>query len=232
MAGKTTASDRLQSLQHKLGYVFRDESLLVRALTHRSWQAQNNERLEFLGDSILNFVIANALYHRMPHANEGDLSRYRATLVREETLAEIALAFHLSDYLILGVGELKSGGFKRRSILADALEAIIAAIYVDVGVEPCQALVEAWFDERLSLVTQQKIRKDSKSTLQEYLQANRFPLPTYTITSTTGEAHEQTFHVTCRVEGMEPWTEGTGFCRRDAEQAAAQQFLHEVLNVS
>lgn len=231
MAGKSGAKASLQWLQQRLGYTFSDEHLLTHALTHRSWQSQNNERLEFLGDSILNFVIAHALYHRLPQANEGDLSRYRATLVREETLADIALAFQLSDYLILGVGELKSGGFRRRSILADALEAIIAAVYLDAGMDKCQQLVMAWFSERLDQVTLQKLQKDSKSTLQEYLQARRFPLPRYEIIRTSGEAHEQTFQVRCCVEGFDQSTEGIGLCRRYAEQAAAEKFLQEVLHV-
>ena len=223
----------LKSLQERLNYTFKDEQLLVRALTHRSVQAKNNERLEFLGDSFLNFVIADALYQRMPMANEGELSRYRATLVREETLADIAAsAFHLSDHLILGVGELKSGGFKRRSILADALEAIIAAVYLDAGPDCARLLVATWFATLLEQVVTKKIQKDSKSTLQEYLQAHRFPLPCYEITATTGDAHEQMFQVICRVEGFKETTEGTGLCRRYAEQAAAQKFLSEVLNVS
>ncbi len=225
-------STRLQALQQRLGYSFSDEKLLIRALTHRSVTAKNNERLEFLGDSILNFVIANALYQLMPIANEGELSRYRATLVREETLADIALAFQLSDHLILGVGELKSGGFNRKSILADAVEAIIAAIYLDAGFDRCNSLVAKWFTDRLDQVIAKKIQKDFKSTLQEYLQAQRFPLPCYEITATTGDAHAQMFYVLCRVEGFAEISRGVGLCRRYAEQAAAEQFLKEVLKLS
>lgn len=232
MTNKSSVKN-LQGLQTRLGYTFSNEKLLVRALTHRSVNAANNERLEFLGDSILNYVIADALYQRLPEANEGELSRYRATLVREETLADIAVTlFHLSDYLILGSGELKSGGFKRRSILADALEAIIAAVYLDAGSDTCRQLVSRWFTERLEQVIARKIQKDSKSMLQEYLQAHRFPLPCYEITATTGDAHEQMFHVICRVEGFVETTEGAGLCRRYAEQAAAEKFLSEVLAIS
>lgn len=231
MGHKAARLYSLAGLQHKLGYTFKDERLLKQALTHRSVQSHNNERLEFLGDSILNFVIAEALFQRLPAANEGELSRYRATLVREETLAEIAIAFQLSDYLILGVGELKSGGFRRRSILADALEAIIAAVFLDAGSEVCQHLVATWFAERVDSVTKLKIVKDSKSTLQEYLQANRFPLPCYEIVKTTGEAHAQVFQVRCSVAGFSQFTEGTGLCRRYAEQAAAEKFLKEILTL-
>jgi ribonuclease-3 len=189
----------------------------------------HNERLEFLGDSVLNFIIAHALYQQFPHAKEGDLSRYRAKLVCEETLAALALEFDLSAYLILGIGELKSGGFRRKSIMADTLEALIAAIYLDSNLITCQKLVEMWFAQRLSDAGQFKIKKDSKTMLQEYLQAEQLALPYYKIVKITGKDHEQIFHLSCQVEGISEGTVGQGSSRRIAEQEAAAAFLANLL---
>jgi ribonuclease-3 len=215
----------LAKLERLLGYHFKKKELLVTALTHRSMKGSHNERFEFLGDSILNFVVGNVLFHQMPHAKEGDLSRYRALLVCEETLATLAQEFHLSDYLILGVGELKSGGFRRKSILADAVEAIIAAIFIDADILTCQLIVQQWYATRIADVVKMKLKKDPKSALQELLQSKKFTLPQYEVIEITGDAHDQTFRIKCSVEGLEYVTEGTGQSRRAAEQEAAEAYL-------
>lgn len=212
-------------LAKKLNYVFMDSALLNAALTHRSVRGNNNERLEFLGDSILNFIIAEALFHKYPKAKEGELSRLRALLVKGETLAVLANEFSLGDYLRLGVGELKSGGAQRESILADALEAIIGAIYLDGGFESCKQRILEWYESRFQNITPNKLLKDPKTRLQELLQANKYPLPAYDILKIEGEAHEQTFYVTCHVEGFNTATQGKGRSRRKAEQEAAKKFL-------
>ncbi len=218
----------LTALECQLNYTFKDQKLLKQALTHRSVRAAHNERLEFLGDSILNFVIGHALYQAMPHAKEGELSRYRALLVCEDSLASLAIAFNLSDFLIVGAGELRAGGFRRKSILADALEAVIAAIYLDSDIVTCQKLLEAWFASQLKEVASQKMKKDPKSTLQEYLQARKFDLPHYKVVKIEGADHEQVFYVECVVEGIARKTAGHGQNRRVAEQEAAAAFLKEV----
>ncbi|CAM4425780.1 MAG: Ribonuclease 3 [Legionellaceae bacterium] len=223
-----------KALSQKLGYYFQQSQLLNYALTHRSVPGNNNERLEFLGDSIVNFVIAKALYELFPTAKEGDLSRIRATLVKGDTLAELAQEFNLGDYLILGSGELKSGGFRRKSILADAMEAIIAAIYLDGGMDACQKCILRWYDSRLVSVTEfvslKVPLKDPKTRLQELLQKKKLELPIYTITSIKGEQHEQIFHVTCQIEKYNYVTEGIGKSRRDAEQEAAKKYLDHLLD--
>ncbi len=214
-------------LCRKLGYSFQNPDLLKSALTHRSIRGANNERLEFLGDAILNCVIAAALFHQCPRANEGDLSRLRAQLVKGETLATMAQEFDLGSHLHLGAGELKSGGFRRKSILADALEAIIAAIYLDNGMnmDVCQERILHWFSSRLDTVADTLGQKDPKTCLQEYLQARKIQPPVYVVLSVDGEAHQQTFHVECRVENMTYVTEGIGSSRRSAEQIAAKKYL-------
>lgn len=219
---------KLQILYSKLGYQFREVALLEAALSHRSVRGINNERLEFLGDSIINFIIAAALYQRCPMANEGELSRLRASLVRGETLADLAQELELGQYLRLGAGELKTGGFRRRSILADAMEAVIGAIYLDGGFEVCQERILTWFNQRLHNVLQGSSHKDSKTRLQEYLQSQRKPLPVYTITQITGEAHQQLFHVKCQIESLNLSSEGSGTSRRAAEQHAAQRLLEQL----
>ncbi|WP_116474321.1 ribonuclease III [Zobellella maritima] len=220
---------KLNTLQKKLGHTFTDETLLVRALTHRSAGSRHNERLEFLGDSILSMVIADALFHRFPKVNEGDMSRMRATLVREKTLAELAREFELGDYLILGPGELKSGGYRRESILADAVEALIGAVYIDTDIEGIRGLLLSWYDERLNEIQPGIEQKDPKTRLQELLQAKRKPLPTYNVVDVIGEAHNQKFTVHCLVDGLAEPVVGIGTSRRKAEQAAAEHALEALL---
>lgn len=214
----------LDKLLEKLGHDFTNVDLLQAALTHRSVRGKNNERLEFLGDSLLNFIIAEELYHTFASAKEGDLSRLRASLVKGETLAEIAQEFNLGDYLRLGPGELKSGGFSRKSILADALEALIAAIYLDSNFENCRCNVLEWFDSRIKAIDL-LIEKDPKTRLQEYLQAKHLSLPKYEILAIEGEAHAQLFHIECRVPGLSFVTNSIGPNRRKAEQLAAEKYL-------
>lgn len=213
-----------------LGHDFRDPAWLDLALTHRSVSgARNNERLEFLGDSILNFLIADYLYDRFPQENEGRLSRLRALLVKQDTLASVARDLCLGDHLRLGAGELKSGGFRRESILADTVEAILGAIYRDTGdIEICRKRLHAWFGNRLETVGQETAIKDSKSRLQEFLQGRRQPLPVYTVVDIEGEAHNQFFQVTCEVPGLPLPTCGNGASRRQAEQEAAAEALRQL----
>lgn len=216
----------IETLCEKLGYTFRTPSLLEDALSHRSFRGnKNNERLEFLGDSILNFVIAAALFQNRPRAREGELSRLRASLVRGETLAILAQEFTLGNYLRLGVGELKSGGSHRTSILADAMEAVVGAIYLDAGMDICEQCILNWYANRLNDFSELPNLKDAKTRLQEYLQARKFPLPTYEILSIDGAAHEQTFRVNCTIVGLPHSAIGTGTSRRRAEQEAAKNFL-------
>ncbi len=211
-------------LYSKIGYSFNDPALLEQAMTHRSHKGQHNERLEFLGDSILSFVIANALFRQFPKAREGDLSRMRSTLVRGQTLAEFGVEFQLGDYLRLGPGELKSGGFRRESTLADAVEAIIGAVFLDSDIDTCRELVLNWYQSRLAAISPGMNQKDPKTLLQEYLQARKLPLPGYTVVDTKGQAHNQTFTVECIVEGMESIV-SVGTSRRKAEQKAAEKAL-------
>lgn len=214
-----------RALCKKLGYQFARAELLRAALTHRSAGKDNNERLEFLGDAILSFVVADELYHRFPGAAEGQLSRLRASLVRGETLAELARECALGDTLKLGSGELKSGGFRRDSILAGALEAVIGAVYLDGGYDVCRALVLGLYGERLNGVRLDDGVKDPKTRLQEYLQARGLPLPEYRVQAVTGKAHDQHFTMECLVSGLDGPVVGTGGSRRKAEQDAARQAL-------
>ncbi len=208
-----------------LGYQFNNMELLTQALTHRSAANKHNERLEFLGDSILSIVISDALYHQFPKATEGDLSRMRATLVRGDTLAKIAQEFKLGEYLHLGPGELKSGGHRRESILADAVEAIIGAAYLDSDLETSRALLLAWYEVRLKEIQPGVNQKDAKTQLQEHLQGFKKPLPDYQVVKVEGEAHDQTFTVECRISDMSQAVIGVGSSRRKAEQMAAAQVL-------
>ena len=214
-------SDKTRELVQRLQYTFRDAGLLARALTHRSHGNQNYERLEFLGDSILSFLVADLLYDRFPRLPEGDLTRLRATLVRRETLAGLARGLKLGDFLELGSGELKSGGFDRDSILADSLEAIIGAIYKDGGLDAARQTVLRLYASVLRDIDPQAILKDPKTRLQEILQGNRKPLPTYTVVNVKGEAHNQEFTVQCDVVGLDIPLVGVGSSRRKAEQEAA-----------
>lgn len=218
----------LKPLQRRIGYHFKSQERLVLALTHRSSGNQNNERLEFLGDSIINMVIAEHLFRRFPKAREGQLSRLRARMVKGVTLAEIGREFDLGSYLRLGSGELKSGGFRRESILADAVESIIGAIYLDSDFVTCQVQVLRWFDLRLQNLDLQDTQKDPKTRLQEYLQSRQFPLPVYDVLAVDGEAHNQTFHISCALSSLGRKTTGSGNSRRIAEQKAALSALKEL----
>ena len=212
-----------QRLQQALGYTFTRPDLLVQALTHRSYGATNNERLEFLGDSVLNCSVARALYDAFPDLPEGSLSRLRANLVRQETLADIAVALKLGDSLRLGEGELKSGGFRRPSILADALESLFGAIFLDAGFDAAQRVVRHLFDPLVAKIDPRASGKDPKTQLQEILQSRRLPLPEYQLIDTRGEAHDQSFIVDCVLAKPSLSTRGVGKSRRAAEQEAARQ---------
>lgn len=218
----------LTKLQRKLGYVFKNEALLTQALTHRSANGANNERLEFLGDGLLNGMMAMALYGQFPSASEGELTRMRASLVCGEMLATIATAFDLSEYLLLGQGELKSGGVYRKSILADALEAIIGAIYEDSDFELAKSCVLSWYKEKLTSPELIKLSKDAKTQLQEYLQAEHLNLPVYTVETVEGPQHNQFFTVKCVIEALSIETIGRGKSRRFAEQHAAYLAVQQI----
>ncbi len=222
--------DKLERLQRALGYTFDDRSLLELALTHRSAGRANNERLEFLGDSIVNHVIAEALYTKFPDAREGSLSRMRASLVRGDTLAGIGRELKLGDYLLLGSGERKSGGHRRSSILADGVEAIAGAILLEAGVETCRRCLLAWFDSRLADLTENDDGKDPKTRLQELLQGRGQALPDYDLIDVSGEDHAQLFRVSCFIAADKLRTEGEGSSRRKAEQAAASAALERLAN--
>lgn len=212
-------------LQTRLGYEFVDPALLKLALTHRSYGAHNNERLEFLGDSILNLVIGDALFKRFPDVREGQLSRLRSQLVKGETLAEIAREFELGECLILGEGEMKSGGHSRDSILADSVEALIGAIYSETDFDTCRTHVLSWFADRLLSLTVDTSAKDPKSRLQEHLQSLRKPLPEYEVVEAVGESHAQIFTVECRVVVLKQSVRAQASSRREAEKIAATEVL-------
>jgi ribonuclease-3 len=209
-----------------LGHAFADPRLLEQALTHRSAGHVNNERLEFLGDALLNLFVAELIYELHPRASEGDMTRLRAALVNGASLAEIARAAEIGDRLHLGPGELKSGGFRRDSILADALEALLAAIYLDAGWERCRELVRELFRARAA--AGEKTPKDAKTRLQELLQARNLPLPVYELVAVGGEDHARVFDVACHVAEFSITTGGSGTSRRTAEQAAAELALAQV----
>jgi ribonuclease-3 len=211
-----------QRLQRALGYTFVRSDLLIQALTHRSYGSVNNERLEFLGDSVLNCSVARALYDAFPDLPEGSLSRLRANLVRQETLAEIAADLKLGESLRLGEGELKSGGFRRPSILADALESLVGAIFLDAGFDAAQGVVRGLFDPLVTRIDPKASGKDPKTELQEALQSQRLPLPDYRLVGTHGEAHDQSFIVECVLAKPALSTRGVGKSRRAAEQEAAR----------
>ncbi|MDH5179931.1 MAG: ribonuclease III [Gammaproteobacteria bacterium] len=215
-------------LSRRIDYQFVDPTLLSTALTHRSASNHNNERMEFLGDSILSYIISIELYERFPTAQEGELSRVRASLVKGETLAKIARELSLGDFLALGSGEMKSGGFRRSSILADAYEALIGAIFLDGGLEAARNFVLKFFTDRLAKCDPDSINKDPKTRLQEYLQARSLELPDYKVVSITGEAHKQFFKVECHLPLMEKPFLGEGTSRRKAEQMAAENALEKL----
>lgn len=217
----------VEKLYQRINYTFNDPKHLELALTHRSAKGEHNERLEFLGDSILSLVIADALYRQFPKEQEGDLSRMRSTLVRGQTLAEIAKEFKLGEFLRLGPGELKSGGFRRESILADVVEAIIGAIYLDSDTETCRQVVLDWYEIRLDAILPGNNQKDPKTQLQEYLQGRKLPLPIYSVIATKGQAHNQEFTLSCQVEGYKEFI-AKGTSRRKAEQTVAAITLEKI----
>ncbi|MQX54312.1 ribonuclease III [Alcanivorax sp. PA15-N-34] len=219
-------TQNLDRLMPRLGYHFNDEDLLALALTHRSVSRNRNyERLEFLGDAQLGQIISVALFEQFPDAAEGQLTRMRASLVRGQTLAQVGRELGLGEHLLLGGGELKSGGYRRDSILADALEAIIGAMLLDGGEEACRRVVLGWFADRLDAITPQNAQKDAKTRLQEWLQARKFELPVYQVTKVQGLAPKQTFDVSCELEQMQQTFVAQGASRRKAEQQAAAEAL-------
>lgn len=222
--------DKLEQLQTRISYVFADIALLSQALTHKSAGAHNNERLEFLGDAILGFIIADLLYQKHPKAREGILTRRRANLVNGRALAKMGKSFDLGDYLILGMGERLSGGFRRESIIADCFEAVIGAIYLDRGYETCQEKVATWFENAILQDAQTEVEKDAKTELQEWLQSKKMSLPIYTVSDIQGLQHEQIFTISLAVEGFDNRIETKGNSRRIAEQKAAKLFLEQVKN--
>ena len=215
----------LSDLQVRLGYAFRQSSLLQQAVTHRSFSADHNERLEFLGDSVLNLSVAHLLYTQLANLPEGDLSRVRANLVKQDTLHQLAKKLDLPAVMRLGEGEMRSGGQNRPSILADALEAIIGAVYLDGGYQDAQALVERLFAQVDIKPDMQAVGKDPKTELQEWLQGRKLALPKYTVVGTSGAAHRQQFEVSCEVTELRQTQQGSGASRRAAEQAAAAAML-------
>lgn len=218
----------LTLLQNRLGYTFKDAALLQQALTHRSHSSLHNERLEFLGDSILNCVVASLLFERFSKIDEGDLSRLRANLVKQQSLYEIAQRIELSQFLRLGEGELKSGGFRRPSILADTLEALFGAIFLDAGFDVARTVIRALYMPILESVDPKTLGKDSKTLLQEYLQGKKIALPQYNVVATHGAAHNQQFEIECLVPKLDIQVFGTGGSRRAGEQAAAKLALEAV----
>jgi ribonuclease-3 len=223
-----TEAAQADSLTARLGYEPRDRALFVIALTHRSADGPNNERLEFLGDSVLNLLLSERLYREFPTATEGDLSRLRARLVSEEPLADIAQGMQLGELLRLGSGELKTGGFRRHSILADAFEALCGALYLDGGPEAVREKIGPMFEARIAALPEPSTLKDAKTRLQEHLQANGRPLPVYSVKRTAGEPHAQIFFVSCAIPESDVETWGEGASRRRAEQVAAQAALIEL----
>lgn len=218
-----------RALIERLGHSFRAPELLRQALTHRSFGTPHNERLEFLGDGVLNCVVASLLFERFPRLSEGHLSRLRASLVNQDTLSRLAAELALGDHLQLGEGELKSGGFRRPSILADALEAVFGAVYLDAGFDAASALIGRIYRPLLDALDPKAMGKDPKTLLQEYLQGRRLPLPAYAVVGVSGEAHEQHFRVECVLADLDIRTEGTGPSRRAAEQEAARAAYEQAI---
>lgn len=223
-------ANELDRLQSALGHEFRDPGLLVQALTHRSHGQSNNERLEFLGDSLLNCVIAIALFERFDELREGEMSRLRASLVCQEALHRIALGLDLGGYLRLGEGELKSGGFRRPSILADAAEAVFGAVFLDAGFPAAKGVIDRLYAPMVAEIDPRVAAKDPKTALQEWLQGRKLPLPGYVTVKVHGEAHAQEFEVACEVDALKLRTIGRGASRRAAEQQSAELALAQLRN--
>lgn len=221
----------LEQVQKTINCQFNDSAILQQALTHRSvHKSKNNERLEFLGDSILGLVISEYIYCDLSEASEGELSRIRSSLVKEEALAKVARDIQLGDYIELGAGEKKSGGHRRDSILSDAMEAIFGAVYLDQGFEKCKQVILFLYDEYLNNLPSPKSLKDPKTLLQEYLQAQKIDLPVYEVTHASGKSHNQVFSVSCRVEQLGIQSRGKGTSRKKAEQKAASVLYKEILS--
>ena len=216
---------QIEQIEKKIGYSFKDKELIEVALTHRSAKGENNERLEFLGDGILNFLIAELLFKKFSNLSEGDLSRLRSQLVKASTLSDIATKLNIGEFLKLGEGELKSAGWRRPSILADSVEAIIGAIYLDDGLDKARLLIKNWFVDHIKSIDPKKVYKDSKSLLQELLQAEKIDIPEYSIFEINGESHAQTFKVQCKIKKLDICVLGQGSSRKIAEQNAANLAL-------
>ena len=221
-------SELLSNLEKKIAYKFEDDALLETALTHRSMGRGNNERLEYLGDAALGFIIADSIFQKFPQATEGELTRLRASLVKGETLAKLGRDLGLGDYIKLGPGEMKSGGWRRDSILANTLEAIIGAIYLDADMEVCGKCVIALYQQLLSEVSPDTLSKDPKTTLQELLQSRKLELPVYSVLSERGDAHDRLFNVECTIIEPDISVQGEGRSKRLAEQSAAEKALLEL----
>ncbi|MGE8655274.1 MAG: ribonuclease III [Achromobacter sp.] len=222
----------LATLENRLDHHFGDPALLEQALTHRSHGARHNERLEFLGDSVLNFVVAAMLFERYAKIDEGDLSRLRANLVKQASLADIAQRLELSQYLRLGEGELKSGGFRRPSILADTVEALFGAVFLDAGFDAARRVIVRQYQPVLASVDPKTLGKDAKTLLQEFLQGRKLALPVYTVVATHGAAHSQQFEVECAIPALEIKVTAPGASRRAAEQSAAKLALEAAQAIS
>lgn len=218
-------SEPLSKLQKAINYKFKDETLLKVALTHRSIGQGNNERFEYLGDAILDFIIADAIFQKFPQATEGELTRLRASLVKGKTLAKLGRELNLGDHIKLGPGEMKSGGWRRDSILANTLEAIIGAIYLDANIEACRKCVTTFYHQLLSEISPNNLDKDSKTTLQELLQSRTHSLPVYSVLSESGQAHERIFKVECAIKDYDVSVQAEGRSKRIAEQLAAEKSL-------
>ena len=218
-------SERPSKLEKEIDYTFKDNDLLEIALTHRSVGHSNNERLEYLGDAVLGFIIADAIFTKFPQATEGELTRLRSSLVKGETLADLGRELNLGDFIKLGHGERKSGGWRRDSILANALEAIIGAVYLDSDMEVCRRCVVSLYNKLLSEISPDNLNKDSKTSLQELLQSRRMELPVYHVLSENGDAHERIFTIECAIKDQNISVQAEGHSKRIAEQVAAEKAL-------
>ncbi len=228
---KPPASKALLALQERIGYTFQKPALLQQAMTHRSFSSEHYERLEYLGDAVINVIVSDLLYQALPDLPEGQLSRIRSNLVKQDSLHSLALKLGLSHCLRLGEGEAKSGGAKRPSILADSLEALLGAIYIDAGFEAAQRIAKVWLEDIRVDMNMSQTAKDPKTELQEWLQARKMPLAVYTVIGTVGAAHEQSFHVECVVPSLKKTERGSGNTRRAGEQDAAQAILKTLKDI-
>ncbi|MEY4295610.1 MAG: hypothetical protein RLY82_1298 [Pseudomonadota bacterium] len=230
-SSKPTASKALIALQERIGYTFQNVMLLQQAMTHRSFSSEHYERLEYLGDAVINVIVSDLLYQALPNLPEGQLSRIRSNLVKQDSLHTLALKLGLSHCLRLGEGEAKSGGAKRPSILADSLEALLGAVYLDAGYETAQRIAKVWLEDIRVDMNMSQTAKDPKTELQEWLQARKMPLAVYTVIGTVGAAHEQSFHVECTLPSLKKTERGSGNTRRAGEQDAAQAILKTLKDI-